>query len=68
LVLYEDEKKEEVIMYYVTFNSFSDKIAAVNILKEHEEKFFSCCGTETPSNYLLKNEHVKVKACHTEPG
>lgn len=55
-------------MYYVTFNSFSDKIAAVNILKEHEEKFFSCCGTETPSNYLLKNEHVKVKACHTEPG
>ena len=68
LVLYEDEKKEEVIMYYVTFSCLSDKIAAVNILQENEKTLFGCCGPETPEKFLLCGEHVRVKACHTEPG
>jgi hypothetical protein len=35
LVTYEDENREDIIKYYITFTCLSDRTAAINILKEH---------------------------------
>ena len=53
LVKYEDDTKEEVIQYYVTFSSVEEKLEAIRVLKEHEKKMFDCCGPDTPASLKL---------------
>ncbi len=49
------------------FSSIEDRENVLRVMKEHEKRFLSCCGPDTPENYKLCGQQVAMKSCHTEP-
>jgi hypothetical protein len=59
-VLHEDENKENIIKYFVTFSTMEERQRALKELTPYKPKAFDCCAEAPPPQFLLAGQRVNI--------